>query len=300
MKQVTNNEKRLIQYLLGQMRQEDQAKIEELYLADPDFHQELRAVERDLIDQYVHEELPKSEQEHFEKYFLSSPGRRKKVEFARALMHSLANGPAVANRAVSSQERFPGWTSLFHLFGVRPRAWLSAAAAVVILVGGWLLLMNRQKQNSPDQVVRVPQQRPDDTGPKKPPVPSPPEVVRPKDPDPAPPVQVATFVLTPGLTRDIDETRTLIIEGNVQVSLQLHLETGGYKSYRAMIRTAEGDEIWSQDGLKPRSTRSDQVITVRLPASRFTSRDYIIKVSAATTGGEVEEVSSYYFRVNRK
>jgi hypothetical protein len=298
MKLATNNEKQLIQYLLGQMRQEDQARIEEQYLADPDFHQELRATERDLIDQYVHGELSKAKHEQFEKYFLLSPSRRQKVEFARALMQSLAQAPAVADRPVSSQERLSGWASLLQLLSGRHRVWLSAAATVVILFGGWLLIVNRQ---TPNEVAQIPDPRPPDvSGQQKPPTPSPPDVVEPRRPDPAPPVQVATFVLTPGLIRNVDETRTLIIEGNVQVNLQLILETGGYTSYRAMLRTAEGDEIWSQDRLKPRSTKSGQAIIVNLPASRFSSRDYTIKVSAVTTEGDVEEVSSYYFRVNRR
>lgn len=294
MKQATNNENRLIQYLLGQMRQEDQARIEEQYLADPEFHQELRATERDLIDQYVHGELPKTEHEQFEKYFLSSPGRQEKVEFARALMQSLAQAPAVADRP-ASQKQLSGWASLLHLLSGPHRVWLSAAATVVLLVGGWLLMWNRQKQD-PIEVVQIPQQPPskppDVKGQQKPPAQKPPE--------PGPPVQVATFVLTPGLSRDTDETRILMIEGNVKVNLQLHLETVGYKSYRAMIRTAEGEEIWSQEGLRSRSTRSGQVITLTLPASRFSSRDYTIKLSGVTTEREVEEVSSYYFRVKRK
>jgi hypothetical protein len=303
MKQVTNNEKRLTQYLLGQMRLEDQTRIEEQYLADPDFHQELRATERDLIDQYIHGELSKPEQDQFEKHFLSSPRRRQRVEFARALMQSLAQGAAVADRAGSSEERISGWASLLHLLSGRHRVWLSAAATVVILAGGWLLIVNRQKENSPKQVVQTQKpgltRPPDVTGQQKPPAPPQPEVVEPKRPA-VPPVQVATIVLMPGLSRNTDETPTLVIEGNLQVSLQLHLETGGYKSYRAMLRTAEGDEVWSQDRLQPQSTRSGQTIIVKLPASRFSSRDYTIKLSGVTPGGEFEEVSSYYFRVKRK
>jgi len=127
MNQGTDNEKRLIQYLLGQSRQEEQVRIEERYFADSEFHQELQATERDLIDRYVHGELTKREQEQFETYFLSSPRRRQKVEFARALMQSLAQAPApaVAEGASSSQERLSWWPSVLDFLAVvsEPGCW---------------------------------------------------------------------------------------------------------------------------------------------------------------------------------
>jgi len=84
------------------------------------------------------------------------------------------------------------------------------------------------------------------------------------------------------------------------VRLQLQLEAGDYQSYRARLRTAEGDEMWRQDQLTPQPTRSGPAIIVNLPASRFRSRDYTIRLSGVTAEGEVEEVSSYYFRVEKR
>jgi hypothetical protein len=302
MNQETNKEERLIQYLLGQLREEEQARIEERYFTDPDFHEELRATERDLIDRYVYGELSGREQEQFETHFLSSPRRRQKVEFARALRQSLAQAPAaaVAERAISRQERFSWWQSVLDFLGGRQRAWLLAAATVVILAGGWLMV-RWQQQGAPNQGGQIAQQPPDQGAPRPPapPVP-PPEVTPPPRPEPTPPVRVATFVLTPSLARDSDETRKLAIEGNVQVRLQLNFEGGDYTSYRALLRTAEGDEVWRQDELTPRPTKSGLAVVVQLPASRFSRRDYTIRLSGVTAEGEVEEVSSYYFRVEKR
>lgn len=302
MKQGADNEERLIQYLLGQLREEEQAQIEERYFADPDFHHELQATERDLIDRYVHGELSKREREQFETYYLSSPRRRQKVEFARSLMQSLTQAPAaaVAERARSRQERLSWWPAVLDFLGGRQRAWLLAAATVVILVGGWLIV-SWQQQGALNQGGQIAQQPPDQgtSGPPAPPGP-PPEVTPSPRPQPTPPVRVATFVLTPSLARDIDETPKLIIEGNVQVRFQLNFEAGDYQSYQALLRTAEGDEIWRQDQLTPRPTRSGPAIVVQLPASRFSSRDYTIRLSGVTAEGEVEELSSYYFRVEKR
>ncbi|MBI4470239.1 MAG: hypothetical protein HY650_13050 [Acidobacteria bacterium] len=145
----------------------------------------------------------------------------------------------------------------------------------------------------PDRLAEMQGQHPQPTVPRA-------EIGPSRRQNPAPPVQVATFVLTPGLGRDMSETRKLIIPGNVQVRLRLYLDDGDYQSYRAMLRTSEGDAIWNQDSLRPKSTKSGRAITIRLPASLFTSRDYTIRLSGVTGEGEVEEVSSYYFRAEKR
>ena len=125
----TDDETKMIQYLLGQMDPEEQARLEERYMADPESRQELEAAERDLIDQYVRGELADPEQ--FEKYFLNSPRRRQKVEFARALMQSLGRAPVSPEKSHIS------------FLNLRLRAWLPVAATLVLAVGAWQLIVNR-------------------------------------------------------------------------------------------------------------------------------------------------------------
>jgi hypothetical protein len=225
-----------------------------------------------LIDQYVHGELPNPKQ--FEEYFLSSPSRLRKVEFARALMRSSA-----------THGRQPSWwVSIATLLGGKPRVWLPVAATLVIVAGVSLLLMNWQKLNAPDPVAQQQQSPAQNTAPPQPPT----------------PVRVAAFVLTPSLTRSADETLTLTIERDTEVHLELHLEAVDYGSYRAVLRTVEGKEIWSQDRLRPERTASGQAVVVRVPTSRFSDEDYTARLSGVSSSGELEDVSSYYFRVKTK
>jgi hypothetical protein len=298
MKQGTKDEKRLIQYLLGQMRPDEEARIEERYVADPEFHQELRATERDLIDRYVHGEL--SNPEAFEKHFLSSPSRRQKVEFARALMHSLAHAPA-AGRVSTPPER-DSWTAAFRrMLAVDNRAWQLVAATLVLLVGGGLLFLNWRTQQPSTRVPQIAQQ-PDQGTPRAlgPPTTAQPDVPPAQPSQPAPQIRVATFILTPSLTRDSDQTPTLTFERDADVRLQLHLDSRDYTRYRALLRTPEGEAVWTGDRLTPERAASGQAIVVRLPAARFSSQDYIIRLEGVTVSGEFEEVASYYFRVQTK
>ena len=61
-----NNEDVLVRYLLGQLSEEEQEQIEEQYIGDGDFLDQLLVVEDDLIDDYVTGSLPAQDRLHFE------------------------------------------------------------------------------------------------------------------------------------------------------------------------------------------------------------------------------------------
>lgn len=289
-KNTTIDEKQLVRYLLGQLGPDEQARIEELYLADPDIHEELRAVERDLIDQYVHGAL--ADRAAFEAHFLTSPRRRERVEFARALMQSLSPAPVVdSSRAL---EREPWLAATRRFLRPSPLTWRLAGAMLIVLVGAWLLL-SRWRQPAPETEVAHRPQPPTQVVPLEPP-PSPPSSVAPLPAQP-PSVVMAILVLAPGSTRNGDETPTLTIGKAAQVRLALHLEPGDYRSYEATIRTPEGKAVWSAQRLRLENTSSGRAVVVRLPAARFTSNDYTVTLRGVTAAGEVDEVGSYYFRV---
>lgn len=272
------DDRKFVRYLLGQMGPDEQAALEEQYLTDPDVHDQLRAAERDLIDQYVRGELPDAAE--FERHFLSSPQRRQRVEFARALMQSLAGSPPRADHQSAA-------APIGRVGGLTRWAWLAAAAAVILAIGTLLVQSSRNPPPATD-VVR--------TGPP-PPSPAPDR----REPVPAPaPRPVATLVLLPTLTRNSDEVKSLALAGDVDVALQLMLEADEYGRYRAVVRTAGGAEVWRQDQLQSRRTADGAAVTVTLPSSRLATEDYTIRLSGLTAGGAYEEIAGYYFRVQKK
>src|SRR5580765_4200045 len=84
----------LVKYLLGDLSQEEQVQVEDRAFADPDYLVMLQAVEVDLIDAYVNGDLSPAERRGFERQFLVSPERRKKVAFARDLARVAAEAKA--------------------------------------------------------------------------------------------------------------------------------------------------------------------------------------------------------------
>src|SRR5262249_48307407 len=79
------DEKLLTRYLLGGLSDEEQVRVEDRAFTDAGYMEALDTAETDLIDAYVRGELADSERRAFEGRFFTSPQRRRKVEFARAL-----------------------------------------------------------------------------------------------------------------------------------------------------------------------------------------------------------------------
>ena len=132
----------LFKYLLGNLSEEEQVRIEDRAFADADYRVVLEATEADLIDAYVRGELSASERRAFEQRFLVSPQRRKKVTFARDLFRVTAEAKAVESL---SPTRLSAWQALVRLFrGWNPALQFAAGLAAVIFVVGasWLTVEN--------------------------------------------------------------------------------------------------------------------------------------------------------------
>ena len=86
MRQATGDDKLLIQYLLGELPPEQRDLLEERYFSDDALHDQLIAIEDDLVDAYARGQLSATEKDDFERHFLNSPERRAKLEFAEAFV----------------------------------------------------------------------------------------------------------------------------------------------------------------------------------------------------------------------
>src|SRR5205823_2078674 len=96
--------------------------------------QQVRTVEKDLMDEYARGELSGPEREAFEQRFFASAHRRRQIEFARALVQVAGESPARASSAAATSS----WESLF-LFGrgLNPALRFALAAlALFMVIGG--------------------------------------------------------------------------------------------------------------------------------------------------------------------
>src|SRR2546421_11999528 len=96
------DEKMVIQYLLGELSEDEQLRFEERAFADQELLQNIRAVENDLVDEYVRGELSGVARRRFEERFLASSSGRRKVEFARDLTNVISESLATNSGAQPS------------------------------------------------------------------------------------------------------------------------------------------------------------------------------------------------------
>ena len=250
----------IARYLLGELPAEEQTELERRYFADPELLDRMDAVEDDLIDEYVRQELKPEQRQHFERHFLNEK-RLERVRMAEALR------TAAPPRASS----------------VRPWALPLAAALFVaaLLAIVWLALENRglrdrvrQAETRPTSSPVVAEQRPT----AEPPL----ETVA-----PPPPIQLATLVLSPGLTRG-DDTPTLVIERDVSaIRLEALLEVEAQR-YDATLQRIDGPVVWKGTALSAHEGK----LILTIPRDRFRGGEHLLTVTAP------ELVADYAFAVN--
>ncbi len=322
------NEQQVRRFLLGDRSEEERAETEERFFKEDPFYRQILAVQEELADDYVRNNLSLTERAQFKKYFLQSSLRRERVKFATAFDKALERNRSQREIPIVTQTP---WQSLISFFNpINSRLAAGAVAASLLLVAGtiWLVIeyrrlshevqvasldqkslleraLNRevegeqreealekeiaalraagkqmeteiqQKQNELEELKRIRRsERPSDSRPSA----------------------LAAFILTPGLTRGVDEPEKLIIPPATRtIHLQLDRETDDdYKSYVVEVRTTRGNMIWGRSGLKMQRTGYGFAVFVSIPRELLSPGEYELVLKGAAPN-RLEAVGYYYF-----
>lgn len=140
-------------FLLGSLSGEETELFDELSFTDDRFAEQLSAEEKELVDEYARGQLTGEALESFENYYLASPLRRARVEFASAFQ-SFAEKKAAGIHAAPLAETaepaartgekvsaggFAGWNIFRHL-DYAFQLGLVAATLLFIGIGVWFWL----------------------------------------------------------------------------------------------------------------------------------------------------------------
>lgn len=147
------NDQSLHEYLLGSLPDAETERFDEWSFTDDDFADALKSAEKDLVDAYIHDELNGAMLEKFETYYLASPVRREKVEFAKAFQIYAEKKNAENSAEIKTFVETKPKRNLKEFFSniftfSRPAMSLGAAFAVLAIVffGGWLWRENSRRQ----------------------------------------------------------------------------------------------------------------------------------------------------------
>lgn len=316
-----NTYETLAQYLLGELSDEMRREIEREYLADGDCLDELLAVEDDLMDEYVRGELSAREREQFEQHLLAGPGQREKLRYAQTLMERMpaVRTTAPAKQGPSSPER-DSWFSFYGKRKLVPVLVVGFAAIVLVAGAAWLIMRVIQlqikvehmkaeqvtaqqreqelqaklasEQKEKEELLRQLRQNSEvgmtegtgeQTTAEKPTAP-----------------RMATFMLSPALMRGGEATDFVVPRGVDVVQLQIQVGGADYNSYRAELKTADGESVYDLSGLKARRTHNVELVFLRIPGRLLIKRDYVLKISGLIEGGSFEDAGFYTFRITKK
>ncbi|HEV2863087.1 MAG TPA: hypothetical protein VGX48_18875 [Pyrinomonadaceae bacterium] len=328
MSRKTQQTEHLTRYLLGEMPEEERARLEDEFLGDEGLFQGIADAENDLLDDYVGDRLGRRERESFERHYLRLPGSRERLQAARLIARERAAradaGRAGAARvAVTEPERAGFWESLRAFRrGAFPSVmpYALGLAVLALAVGGvwWAVtrgagddggrapqLAESRSTPAPRATVEAtptPADAPPDAGANAP-TPTPPETDTPREAPPRPvqtpaprrPAErtVTVLALAAGLTRGEGAANRLVVpKGGGTVRLEFSLGEGDYKDVRASLRTVEGREVW---GGAVRAPRTGRRAALSLPARLFSDEDYLLILSGVNAEGERVELQEFYF-----
>lgn len=317
------NGQSIVRYLLADLPEDEQARLEDRAFSDREYLQNIEDAENDLIDDYVRGALSDAQRRQFESRFLASAERQKKVEFARALARVVP-----ATEAATQPEAVPWWEPLTtFLRGLNPALQFSMAAAALLFVFGaaWLFTVTRglrtqvaqlqaERQTRQQQEETLRQQAAGERARSA-------ELTRQLERERAHSQELArrlerdrargsatgasffaSLFLPPGIGRGDERPATerpkLAVPPAARTArLRVGLEReDDFKSYRVEI-SAQGRPVWAQDRLRPQPSRAGPIINLSIPVEALNAGQYELTLKGVTDSQQTEVVRYYYFDV---
>jgi hypothetical protein len=299
------NDRMLVQYLLGRLPEEDAERLDELSVADDAIAVRLDEVENTLVDAHVRGELAPEDEGPFRSFYLASPVRRSKVEFAQALATVSASAPSVATERAASavpqtQARRAGWFSA-PSFAFQ---WgLALAALTIAAVAGYLFLQNHSlsaKIASLSAQESVLESREKDLEAQidtQASVTHTPAVTNPSSDAVKTPAAVLASVLLMPQTRGSGQPVAVLFDKmSAAIPLELALETSGFARYQAALKDPGTNQVlWTSGNLAVKHGANLNTAVVSVPAKILRQQNYVIELTGIPAGGPSDLVGAYMF-----
>jgi len=281
----------LRKYLLHELGEAEQERLEERLLTDKEFSRHVAMAQNDLIDDFVTGALSKHDLECFRKYFMTTPARLQKVNFATALDRYVTEKTATAERVptvgAGIVERVLAFSRARSL-----KIALSVAGCLLIfgiaffaLRPGWFRPVGGQDFGQ--EFVRI--NHAQEMGPLQLS-----ELRRSS-------ANTPTLTLRQNLVREDAGSRKVEITAGVTfIRLLLEVTSGLSDSYQAVLQTADGRDIAHVEGLKAREEDGAWFVVVNVPAVPSVRGDYQVRLFRIGDDGRAISAGLYPFQVTTR
>lgn len=283
----------MVRYLLGDISEQEQIRLEERFFTDEDAYQQLQAIEDELRYDYAQGALSSRDRKLFEQRYLQTPADRDRVQLAKSVLNKTLE--TAAQFAPSTEPKVPWWRRLMIL---PPVTQFAGATALLAVIGtlGLLVQTSRLKNelNGLEQKQRTSQtamadldkQLQQERQRRQ-------ELEKQSAPGSSRTPNFMAFMLIPGLSRDAEGPKRLSVPAGVDfVRLQMEVKPPqSLATYRASLQNLDGVELWSQQ-----LTGTSTSATLTIPGRLFRPGDYMVELKTAGPGESVR-AGEYYFSI---
>jgi hypothetical protein len=326
---LTDKDEMLVRrYLLGGVTDEEREQVELQLMTDHQYFNYFLKTEESLIDEYVKGELSQYEKEPFERFFLSAPERRDKLEFSKSLSRYIAESEnrmsADTSRADLQVTASPSTFAWFWQTQGRT-VMLSLVVVILVLLAGTILLvaenarsreqireqlansnhtegelrqlLDEQKKRNEELAQQLEQSQNEVSRIEQ-------ELASLKQAKGSQQEsiisRIASLILSPGSVRDNGQINRVKLSNQIQqLNLALKLHEEEYESYQIEVKTAEGKSLWKDGNLRVQQRKGEKIIIATIPASHLPEGDYLITLSVAIADGSYKQVATYFFTILR-
>jgi hypothetical protein len=288
MREVTHDEVKIRRFLLGDLEEAEREGLEELFLTDLTFRDQVLMVESELIDEYLGGELDQNDANKFRQVFVV-PEQLRKLRIARSV-RNYAQSELARDVPVFDLTPVPTPT-LAPETARRNKAYiyLAIAAALIVIAVGSIWLIRRaqfgqrtaQENNRRSEVEKqLAAANAAATGSIESPEPG-----------------VIPLMLASVSTRRPGPRPTLALNSGADAFDLWLVPTTQYQTYNASLTRVDTHDRFDVFGLRLQSEKEAKLIRLRLPAKLFTPGLYEMELKAIGPDGQAVDAGRFTFQL---
>lgn len=311
MAELTSEDLRMRQFLLGELGEDEREELEQLVLVEDGTRDKLLMAEDDLIEEYLEGSLRGKERERFLRQFLSIPHQRNKLRVAKSLrrfardeanIETVPIEPRVRNEAeidtvpikprvvseadidtvpITPLPKVPAHSHVWSFQGLLVYAPIAALIVVGVAVGAVWYMKYRgsiERENQRQAIER--------------------ELVQlnASDEQSLPAEQISTLTVPPFSPRSVIASSSSGFKGPI---LELRLVPGTQQAerYNAVLHKVGSTDRYLVSGLKLHIQAGDKTVHLRIPTRLLTPGVYTVQLNGLATDGSAKNSSEYSFEI---